>query len=481
MVVPLIAGLLEQGTDQEDRARAHQVVSALLGWMLLITVPIAIVIASGAEPLARLILGSGTGEATDATVVLGASMLRVFSLQLPLYGVTVVLAAYLQAAKRFLWPALVPLISSLVLILVYRLYAAVVPAVATTETVSSLAEGVLAWGTTAGVLAMAVCLVVPCRRAGLRVRPTLRMPPGYGRRALSLAGAGLGAVGAQQLALGLVLLLAMSAGGTGTLPVFQYAQAVYLLPYAVLVVPVVTAVFPHLSAQRLIGDAQAYARTASGSLRMIVVLATVGAATLFAAGPALEAFFHQIDRAGATGVGATVAALSLGLVPYAITTQCTRILSASLRARDALVVGAVGWLVGGALIVLAATALVTGNAANAATGFAFALSAGMWVSALVGLGRVSDILETAGSGPVLWRNTFVGGVAALAAGIPGLVLGRAMLDLSQGPLICMLVGILTGLTGMVLAGVVMGLLDRDASRRLLRAVRARTRRRDRRA
>jgi hypothetical protein len=82
---------------------------------------------------------------------------------------------------------------------------------------------------------------------------------------------------------------------------------------------------------------------------------------------------------------------------------------------------------------------------------------------------------------VLWRNTFVGGVAALAAGIPGLVLGRAMLDLSQGPLICMLVGILTGLTGMVLAGVVMGLLDRDASRRLLRAVRARTRRRDRRA
>src|SRR5699024_4345374 len=184
---------------------------------------------------------------------------------LPLYGLSVVLAAYLQARRRFLWPAMMPLLSSVTVMISYRVYAHLVPAVATSTTISQGAVWWLGWGTTAGVAAMALPVLVAALRSGLRLRPTFTMPPGIGRRALALGGAGLGAVGAQQLVLALVMLLAMRAGGVGTLPVFQYGQALYLLPYSVLVVPLVTSVFPHLSELRLVGDRAGFAKIAAAS------------------------------------------------------------------------------------------------------------------------------------------------------------------------------------------------------------------------
>jgi putative peptidoglycan lipid II flippase len=470
-VVPLVAGLVENDPSGEGRRRADGIISALLTWMLLLTVPLAILVALLSEPIATLVLTSR--DADDSVAELGAAMLRVFAVQLPLYGITVVLGAYLQARKRFFWPALVPLLSSLVVIISYRIYAAAVPAVATASTISPLARGVLAWGTTAGVVVMAASVLVPSWRAGLRLRPALRMPAGMAGKALRLAGAGLGAVGAQQLALALVLLLAMRTGGTGTLPVFQYGQAIYLLPYAVLVVPLITSVFPHLSEQRLVGDLRGFARTARGSLRSVVVIATVGAATLFAAGPAIEAFFHHIDRAGADGVGAVVAALSVGLLPYAITMQCTRLLSAAMRARDALLVGSIGWIVGGVLI-LGVSVLSTSNSAPvAATAFALALSIGMWVSGITSLVRVSDLLEGAEGGAPLVRVVPIGAVVSVAAAVPGLMLGRSLVDQGTSEVLCVLIGLLTGAVGMVLALVVMTLADRTTALALLRRIRSR--------
>jgi putative peptidoglycan lipid II flippase len=464
-VVPLVAGLVEHDETGEGRRRADGIISALLSWMLLLTIPLALLVGLLAGPIASLVLTSSDSD--ESVVELGAMMLRVFALQLPLYGITVVLSAYLQARKRFLWPALVPLLSSLVVIISYRVYAAAVPAVATAPTISPFARGVLAWGTTAGVAVMALSVLLPAARAGLRLRPALRMPAGMAGRALRLAGAGLGAVGAQQIALALVLLLAMRTGGTGTLPVFQYGQAIYLLPYAVLVVPLITSVFPHLSEQRLVGDLRGFAVTARASLRSVVVIGTVGAATLFAAGPALEAFFHHIDRAGAVGVGAVVAALSVGLLPYAITMQCTRVLSAAMRARDALLVGSVGWIVGGILIVVVAVLSNSGSSAVAATAFAFALSVGMWVSGITGLARVADLLEGVEGGAPLVRVVPIGAVVSVVAAIPGLLLGRAMVDQGTSEALCVLIGVLTGGIGMVLALAAMTLADRRTAASLL--------------
>ncbi|UYG16554.1 MATE family efflux transporter [Brachybacterium huguangmaarense] len=465
-VIPLVAGLIEHDEDGSGARRASRVISALMGWMLLVTVPLAILVALLAHPIASLILG---GDASGpGAILLGARMLRIFAVQIPLYGVTVLLGAFLQARRRFLWPALVPLVSSLVVMASYAVYAALSPAVATVTTISPATEAVLAWGTTAGVLMMALPLVIPARRAGLRLIPTLRFPEGTARQALGLAGAGLGAVGAQQAASALILLLAMRAGGTGTLPVFQYAQAVYLLPYAVLVVPLVTSVFPHLSELRLVGDADGFARAGAMSLRSVVAVAAAGGAVLFAAAPAIEQFFRLLDRAGATGVGSTVAALSLGLAPYAVATQSTRILSAAMRARDALVVGSVGWVCAAVLILLIVLPSATRRTAEASTAFGLCIALGMSVAALVGLSRLGDVL---GQGPLrrgLFRGSALSVLAYVLAAVAGYAACRALMRAGAHMPLTILAGVVGGLAALVVVAVVLGLGDRETLRQLRR-------------
>ena len=459
-----------RGPAADGAALADRIVSTLLTWTLLGTTVLAVLVAVLAAPLARLLLSAEAPA--DGDVALGATLLRMFAPQLPLYGISVVLAAYLQARKRFFWPAMMPLLSSVVVMVSYRVYAVLVPAVATTTTIGPAAVWWLGAGTTAGVAAMALPVAVVSLRSGLRLRPSLSMPPGVGRRALALGGAGLGAVGAQQLVLALVMVLAMRAGGVGTLPVFQYGQALYLLPYAVLVVPLVTSVFPHLAELRLVGDRVGFAEVSAASVRTVMAVSVVGAAMLVAAGPALEQFFRLIDRAGATGVGATTAGLALGLVGFAVTTQCSRILAAALRARDALLVGSLGWLVAGGAILVMVLPSPQRSAAEAATVFALAIALGMALAGLMGLARIADLLERGGHLARVRRTALAVPVAVLAGGVPGLLLGKQLVTADAGEARTVLIGILCGLVAALLSAVVMAAADPETSRTLVRRLRA---------
>lgn len=450
-------------------ALADRIISVLLTWTLIGTLLLAALVIALAEPLAQLLLASD--QAGAAAVGLGATLLRIFAVQLPFYGIAVVLAAYLQARRRFLWPAMMPLLSSLAVMVSYRVYALLVPSVATVSTIDRAAVWWLGWGTTAGVAVMAIPVAIASARAGLRLRPAVTMPAVHARRAVALGGAGIGAVGAQQIVLAMVMLLAMRAGGVGTLPVFQYAQALYMLPYAVLVVPLVTSVFPHLSELRLVGDITGFARVAGVSVRTVIGVSVVGAAMLIAAGPALGQFFRHIDRAEATGVGPATAALALGLVGFAVTTQCTRILSAALRPRDALLVGAVGWIIAFVALLLLVLPSPARSAAEAATAFALAIAAGMAVGGLVGLSRIWDMLEHGGHERQVRRTALAVPVAVLVGAVPGLMLDRLLVTSDTGEVLTVLYGILSGLVAAVLSAAVLAAVDRELARGVLSRLR----------
>lgn len=445
---------------------ADRVISALLTWGLVVTIPLALVLILAAEPIARILLG--TADAGVATVALGTRLLRVFAPQLPLYAIAVVLAAYLQARRRFLWPALMPLLSSLVVIVSYRVYAALVPPVATAATIPDAAANWLGWGTTAGVLVMAASVAIAALRCGLKVRPALTMPPGYGERARALGAAGVAAVAAQQGVMGLILLLAMRSGGTGTLPVYQYAQALYLLPYAVLVMPLLTSAFPHLSELRLVGDTMQMARMAAASVRTILIVSVLGAVALFAAAPALEQFFRLVDRAGASGVGAATAALALGLPGFAVSMQCSRILAAALRSRDALIAGSAGWLAAGALVLVAGMPAPSRSAALAATAFGLACAAGMAIGGIIGLSRIRDLLEVADAQREVRRAALVSPLALAAGAIPGMLLTRTLVTTGTTEAQAVLAGALGALAGALLALAVLAAADLSRVRALLR-------------
>ena len=108
-VVPLLASAVGAGR----RAEAERTASGLLGLVLVILVPLSLLLVALATPLAGL-LPASQGVDPDLQRRLVADFLRMFALQVPLYGVGVVLTGVLQAHHHFTWPALTPVLSSLV-------------------------------------------------------------------------------------------------------------------------------------------------------------------------------------------------------------------------------------------------------------------------------------------------------------------------------------------------------------------------------
>ncbi|MFK5690184.1 murein biosynthesis integral membrane protein MurJ [Ornithinimicrobium sp. LYQ92] len=352
VAVPLISRQLGLG----DEGRADRIASALLGWSLLVLLPLSLVAALAAGPISALLLtmspeatGCVPQDARDA----GALMLLLFAPQVLLYGLGIVLAGVLQAHRRFLTAALAPLLSSVVVIAVYLAFGAVFDATAPLSELPTGALVLLAGGTTLGVAALSLPLLVPISRLGVRWRPTLRFPAGSGRIAGALAVAGVAAVAAQQVFTVVVLLLT-NVSGVGGITVWTYAQTVYLLPYAVLVVPLATAAFP-----RLTDDPG----TAVPTLRRTVLAATVAAVAaagaLVAARREIGTVFLALDR-GRDGAGrqalealpGTLGALAPGLVGFALVAVLGRALYAAQRPREAAAGVVLGWAVAGLLPLL---------------------------------------------------------------------------------------------------------------------------------
>ena len=311
-LIPVLAGPLARGM----RADVDRIASALLGWVLAVLTTLAVALALLAGPVARVLVHvDGTQRDLVQRVVV------VFAVQIPLYGVGVVLSGVLQAQRKFFWPAFAPILSSMVVIGAYVMFGRGVRGVdlggGPGSQLPDIALNWLAWGTTAGVAVMSVPLLMPVWRSGVRLRPTLRFPPGTAHRARALALAGIGALVAQQLAIVVTALIADRTGTSGSYAVFlQAVQAVYVLPYAVLAVPLATSTFPRLAERAAVGDHAGYARMASATTRAVLVASTVGAGALIAVVPAVVGVFAVIgkgDRPGTARHGPDLPCVTLAV------------------------------------------------------------------------------------------------------------------------------------------------------------------------
>jgi putative peptidoglycan lipid II flippase len=395
----LIVPLLAQHVAAGDRARVNAVTSALLTWVLSLTVPLAVVIALAAGPIAGLLHKVPPGEQD-----LAASMLRVFAPQLPLYGVGIVLTGVLQAHHRFAWPVIAPLLSSLTVLSSYLTYAAIDGARSGFEHLTRAGEYSLSVGTTLGVVVLALCLLIPLSRLRLRLRPSYRFPGDEGRQAVRLGWAGAVTVGSQQVVILLIVGL-----GTQVLAQYNYAQTMFLLPWAVLAVPLATAVYPRLSAAAARHDEPAYAEQLAGTTRSIMLLACLGAGALAAlAGPGARLI-------GSPGSAPGIVGFAPGLIGWSL----FAILSRALYARGATVAAAVasaaGWAVAGVVVVVISA---TAGGTAQLVGLGAANAAGMSV---IGALLVHAVRKNAGPGALagLARVTVVGIVAAAVAALAG--------------------------------------------------------------
>jgi putative peptidoglycan lipid II flippase len=462
IVVPVLAGPVDGG----ERERADRIASALLSWTLLLLLPVAALGILLADPLVGLLVGGGhEGCAAGSEAAVGGRMLAVFMPQVLFYGAGVVLIGVLQAHRRFLAPAVGPLVSSVVVSAAYLVFAGVADRRETS--LSTLTRGhelVLSVGTTVGVACLTIPLLLALRRTGRRLRPTLRFPPGVAATARRMAVAGAVVLGSQDLATAAILRLANDGGSDGAVVLYNLAWTVFLLPWAVLAVPLATTAFPTLTARWQAGDTAAYAGVAARTARA-ALLTTAGAAAV------LVATAHPAARIlvlGAPGdvdpvvLARALVAFAPGLLGYGAVAHLSRAHYARGDARTPAVATATGW----ALAVVADVVLVAALPADwtpAALGIGTSL--GMTVAGLalaVTQRRGAGAASLASAGRSL-GSCLAGAGAAAPAGwaavqaLPTAGTAGSVGVLALGALVCAAVYLL-----------VVALLDRSTLQLLLR-------------
>ena len=393
VVVPVVARHLGAGR----REQAGRTTSALLSWTLLVLTPVGVLAVLGA----RIYAGTFTQTDCAGGVQTSAALLVVFAPQIWFYGLAVISSGVLQAHHRFWAAAAAPLASSLVVIATYLVYGTLADyAPAADADLTRLSTGsieVLGWGTTLGVAVLALTTAVPLARLGLRLWPTLRFAVGDPRVIGRLAGASLAGLIVQQLSVLVTMLAAQHSNLEGAWTRAVWANAVYLLPFAVLVSPLQQMVFPRLSAAASDGGPAAVA----GVLRQIgpalSVLAALGACLLIGCAVPVARLLVVGPGSGRTAALAwPIAGFAPALIGFSLMGLATRTLFAQQQARRAGTTSVSAWtaVIAGALVVRFAV-----PAAGAVTGISLAVSFGMVFGSVVGWTLARSSLSLAGAKP----------------------------------------------------------------------------------
>jgi putative peptidoglycan lipid II flippase len=210
-----------------------------------------------------------------------------------------------------------------------------------------------------------------------------------------------------------VTRLANGHGGSGAVVLYSYAWQMFLVPYAVLAIPIAVSAFPVLSARASAGPSSTeFDATSAASTRAVLLVSWLGAALLAgAAVPAARLFASYPGQV--TQLAWAFVAFAPGLVGYGLVACLSRVLLADSRNRAAAVAMAGGWL-----IVIVADVI------------AVELVPARWVVPMLGLGNtVGMALSGAALLIAVWRAR--GGAAlhgtarAAAAGLAGALAGTA--------------------------------------------------------
>jgi putative peptidoglycan lipid II flippase len=415
VVVPVVARHVGAGRGEH----ATRTASALITWTLLVLTPAGLAVLAGARVFAAAFAKADCAGSADTL----ASLVVMFAPQVWLYGLAVVSAGVLQAHHRFLAAAAAPLLSSVVVIIAYLSYAALAAPSANDDPTQLTAQalGTLGWGTTLGVFALAVCTLVPLGRLGLRLRPRLRFAEGDRLVIVTITAAGIAGLVLQQVSVLLINWSAQQTGDQGALTRFTWANAIYLLPYAVLAAPLLQLSFPRLAAAAEHGRADV-ARVLAETGPATVVMAWLGAALLAATAVPVARLFVLGPGSGRTDALAwPIVAFAPAVVGFTLLGLASRTLLAQHLGKASGVANASAWAV---VIISVSVLRLVVPGAWLVPALAGSVSLGMVIGAVVGwlLLRRSGMPSTG-----LARPMAVGLAAGVLAGSVGAI-GSRLLD-----------------------------------------------------
>jgi len=386
---------------------------------------------AGAPVLVRLYLSAGERSDPELAVAFAYLLLpQVFG-----YGMGALFGAMLNTRGVFGPAAWAPVVNNVVVLAALAVYWFLPPASGTgIGTVHLL---VLGLGTTAGVVAQAVVLVVALRRTGFR----WRWRWAWDRRLSAFAGSAawvLAYVLVGQVGLAVTNRVA-SAADEGAIAVYANAWLLLQVPYGVLGVSLLTVLMPRMSAAAAAGRLDRVVDDlATGTCLSTITLLPV-AVGFTAFGPALGVALFSWGRSGveaATVLGETVAVSAFGLLPLAVVMLQLRVFYALDDARTPTLIMLVmtAFRVPAALVapqVLPAERVVLGLAAVNAAAFCVGVVVG-WAWLRVRLGPLHtratlSVVVRTGVSAVLALPAVLAVDRLLGAAGPAVTAGRTLM------------------------------------------------------
>jgi len=315
VVLPL---LVQAAHDDEDGGEAYA------QRLLSVVVAVLTVAAVAGVLLAPQIVHLYGGKLTGDDRELATTFARYFLPQVLFYGAGAVFTAILNTRGSLALPMWAPVLNNLVVIVSGALFLGITRSAPHAGQLTKGQILVLAIGTTGGIVVQTIALLPGLRAVGFR--PRLRTD----WRASPLVAAGpfaawmVGYVVTNQLGYLVIVNLATASGRARGNPGFgysayTYAYVLFSLPYAVVAVTVITALFPRMSRSATEHRRGDIANTLAGGLSLAGTMLVPATALLVALGPLIGAvvFAHgNTDLSNARLTGATLAAFGIGLVPF---------------------------------------------------------------------------------------------------------------------------------------------------------------------
>jgi len=266
-------------------------------------------------------LNPSSGIDVDQYREVGTMLARVFLLQIFFYGITALASAALNARNRFVAAAWAPVTSNLVVIALLALIPATIDGRPSLDTVreNQTVRWLLGSGSTLGIVATAVIVLVVARRSGLALgsRPDFRHPAV--RRLARLSLWTFGYVLTNQIAL--VTVRNLAEPGSGGPDAYTKAFTFFQLPHALLAVSIATTFAPELARAVADHDRAAFVGRLSLGVRVIALL-TLPFTILMAVAsrPVIGALLQHgnFTAEAAHNTARALAGFSVGLVGFSV-------------------------------------------------------------------------------------------------------------------------------------------------------------------
>ncbi len=313
LVVPL---LIRAAHEEDDDGEVYAQRLLTIAAVVLTAVAVIAVI------FAPTIISIYAHNAKPAQKTLAVTFARYFLPQLLFYGLGAIFGAILNVRDSFAAPMWAPVLNNIVVIVAGISFTVITHSTPKAGHLSHAQILVLALGTTAGVILQTVALLPALRRVGFHLVPRWDWRHAGLRRAGPFAGWVLGYVITNQL--GYVVISDLAAainGGRGQVAIYSYAYILFQLPYAVVAVTVITALFPGMTRSATRGDNAGVASTLADGLSLAGVVMVPATLLLVVLGTpicVLVLAHGHTTLSGAQATGHVLVAFAVGLLPFSM-------------------------------------------------------------------------------------------------------------------------------------------------------------------